>query len=508
LHSYASLKQYKQVEETRKLYYNKPSLNSVHCASLLVPEIDGTVVDISFLNHFLLKRNYDKVACRITAIDKNGKKIESRLFQIDKPIVYTIPLTGMVDKPVSNYSVEFFSADNLFIPFPAVMINHRGEGFINQVHSFNRVLNDVFEDDAINAVQVSEASVDLVLSDNTDTFLLFTAGPMQCNESIEIEILTKTNSYKTLCSTNIPRFGTKKYRIKEIFPSIPNGVKGVMKVKQPKQMLFYGRMLTGQITDDGQFSANHSYYDSSVFNEYWEDGSPSQRFYPYFHEIENIIRMYPIMSPSKLFLSVELYNYSGSKIGETMVGDLTSPDNRFLDLTINSVCEKLGLDQKQITTFVLTVKAETNKMPTRVSHQLVYGKGGLNTSINIGLNNPNVFVAKGKKSFKWGQAIVGDQYDSFIGLVGDPSENPCVDGPHETTVKFYDGEGKIAERVWTIPNGGAVTFKVMEELQKELRNSGKTEYVWCTAESDHFGLNFFSACFDKTTNNFSGDHGF
>ncbi|NDF25946.1 MAG: hypothetical protein EB149_08205, partial [Thaumarchaeota archaeon] len=203
------------MEETRKLYYDKPSINSIHCASLLVPEVDGAEVDVSFLNHFLLKRNYDKVACRITAIDKNGKKIESRLYNINKPIVYTFPLTGMVDKPVSNYSVEFFSADNLFIPFPAVMINHRGSGFVNQVHSFNRVLNDVFEDDAINAVKVSEASVDLVLDDKTDTFLLFTAGPMACNDSLEIEILTKTNSYKTTCGTNLPRFGTKKYQIKE-----------------------------------------------------------------------------------------------------------------------------------------------------------------------------------------------------------------------------------------------------------------------------------------------------
>ena len=502
------MKQYKQVEETRKLYYDKPSINSVHCASLMVPEIDGTLVDISFLNHFLLKRGYGNVACRITAIDKNGKKIESRLHRIDKPVVYTIPLTGMVDKPVSNYAVEFFSADNLFIPFPAVMINHRGSGFINQVHSFNRVLNDVFEDDAINAVQVSEASVDLVLDDDTDTFLLFSAGPMGCNDPLEIEILTKTNSYRTTCSTNLPRFGTKKYQIKEIFPNIPNGIKGVMRAKQPHQMLFYGRMLTGQITRTGEFSANHSYYDSSIFNEYWEDNHPSQRFYPYFPELDNIIRMYPIMSPSKLFLFVGFYNYEGKKMGEVAIGNLTSPDNRFLDLTINSVCQKLGLDQKQIATFDLIVKADTNKMPTRVSHQLVYGNGGLNTSINIGLNNPNVFVAKDKKSFKWGQTVAGGEYDSFVGLVGDPSENPTVDRSHETTVKFYDGDGLIAERFWNIPNGSSIKFKVMEELKKDLKNSNNTEYIWCTAESDHFGLNFFSACYNTITNNFSGDHGF
>ena len=33
----------------------------------------------------------------------------------------------MVTEPVSNYIVEFFAPDNLFIPFPAVMINHHGK---------------------------------------------------------------------------------------------------------------------------------------------------------------------------------------------------------------------------------------------------------------------------------------------------------------------------------------------------------------------------------------------
>jgi len=138
------MKKLKEVEANRKEYHHDPTLNSVHRASLMVPEISGAKVDISFLNHFLLKRNYQNVACKITAIDIDGQKIKSILHVINKPIVYNIPLTGIVDIPVSNYMVEFFAPDNLFIPFPAVMINHRGNGFINQVHSFNRVLNDIF----------------------------------------------------------------------------------------------------------------------------------------------------------------------------------------------------------------------------------------------------------------------------------------------------------------------------------------------------------------------------
>ena len=204
------MKKFKEVELTRKKYHRDPSLNSVHRSSLMVPELDDCIAEISFLNHFLIKRNHKKIACIITAIGKDGKKIESRLHHIDQPKVYVFTLTGIVEAPVSNYMIEFFSPDNLFIPFPAVMVNHRNNKFLNQVHSFNRVLNDIFEDDDINKNPVKESSVDLILNENTDTCLLFTAGPMHCKGSLEIEIGTRSKTYRTVKALDVPRFGYKK----------------------------------------------------------------------------------------------------------------------------------------------------------------------------------------------------------------------------------------------------------------------------------------------------------
>ena len=100
------MKQFKQVETDRKKYHKDSSLNSVHRSSLMVPELPNTQVDISFLNHFLLKRDHQNVACKITPVNSNGQKIESKLYMIDKPIVYTITLSGMVQTPVSNDSLH------------------------------------------------------------------------------------------------------------------------------------------------------------------------------------------------------------------------------------------------------------------------------------------------------------------------------------------------------------------------------------------------------------------
>ncbi len=501
------MKKLKEVEANRKLYHNDPTLNSVHRASLMVPEISGTEVDISFLNHFFLKRNYTNIACKITAIDGNGNKIQSKLHVINKPIVYNITLTGMVDQLVSNYMIEFFSPENLFIPFPAVMINHRGKGFINQVHSFNRVLNDIFEDDSINSHQVKEASVDLPLKPNGDTFLLFTAGPLPCSESFEIEINTRGNVYKKQYTLNVPRFGTKKISIKESFNDLPLGEGGIIKAKQPRQLLFYGRMLSGQSNANGSFSANHSYYDSSTTEEYWDDDRNSGRSYPFFPELRNIARLYPIMSPSDLEIFVGLFNNDGNLINEVDMGSLQSPSKNFLDIDINSVIKKENLSSNEISTFSIMAKINSGKMPTRIGHQLVYGAGGLDSSIAVSLFNPNLFTPSDKKSFKWGQIISGADYDSLVGIVADPNENPNIK-THEVKVKFYDSNGLILEKNWEINNGTAKKFSANNELSSLYQSKKLPTYFWCTVEAEHFGLNFFSTAFNKITKHTSGDHGF
>lgn len=77
------LKQYKEIGKTRVQYHKNPTMNSVHRTSLMVPELPGTHVNISFLNHFLLKRKYNHV--RFIPIDIHGQKVESRLYDIDNP---------------------------------------------------------------------------------------------------------------------------------------------------------------------------------------------------------------------------------------------------------------------------------------------------------------------------------------------------------------------------------------------------------------------------------------
>jgi len=172
------MKSIKEVEKTRVFYHKYQNRKTVHRSSLMAPKFKGCITNISFLNHFLLKRNYKEVALKISGIDTKGNLSDSILISIDKPIVYSLNLDEFFQKEndITQYLVEFFSNNNLYIPFPAVVVNHIGKDFVNSVHAYNRILNDIFEDDLVNKHMVSEASVDFMINDEYDTFFNFVSG--------------------------------------------------------------------------------------------------------------------------------------------------------------------------------------------------------------------------------------------------------------------------------------------------------------------------------------------
>ena len=391
------MKKFKDVEQTRIASHREPARDSVHRSSLLVPELPGAVAEISFLNHFLLKRGYPNVACRITAIDPEGKRIESRLEPVTEPRVYRFRLTGSVAGPVATYMVEFFAAENLFIPFPAVMVNHLGEGFTNTVHAFNRVLNDVFENDAVNAQVVPEASVDVSFRDGQDTFAVFTAGPAACDGELTVELVAPDRTRRASVPLRVPRLCQKFVSLRETFTDLSDETTGVLRIQQPLQPMFYGRMLTGIRTTDGQFSANHSYYDTSGAPEYWEDGRPSVRAYPRFAGFQSAVRMYPVQAPGEIALSVALHATDGRELCRVPAGDLASPGPRFLDSDVDLLARSAGIDPEAVSAFVVRAEAREGGVPCRTNHQLAYSSGGLASSINVSLFNPERLHAAGQE---------------------------------------------------------------------------------------------------------------
>ena len=82
--------------------------------------------------------------------------------------------------------------------------------------------------------------------------------------------------------------------------------------------------------------------------DYYGFGSKYTRTF----NLDNKIRIYPIMSPSEL----QVFIYANSNNGEqllqdTSIGRLTSPGNEFVDINVNSILEKSGIDKNIISSY-------------------------------------------------------------------------------------------------------------------------------------------------------------
>ena len=494
------MKNYLQVQKDRINYHAFPNSNTVHRSSLTAPSLPKSNTWISFINHFLLKRNNKSVALKLTAVDKFGNLLASKTIRIDQPKVYSLNLNSIFSEVrANNFLIDFFSDKNLYIPFPAVIVSHLGKDFCNTVHSYNRVLNDIFEDDKINKNHVSEASFDLKIDKNYDTFFNLSSGIIDLSNE-EVLISYKKDDYKFVkkIKVSIPRLSYKSFLFSNILPKNLEG--GIVKIRQPKQKLFFGRMLAGRLNKKtGAFSANHSYYDSSNTKEYFSS-SESSRTYPYFNKYINQITMYPIFSPAKLDVRIKIL--SNNKTFISPIYKFSSSSNKPLTITVNDFVNLKKI--KNISAFSVVATSKNNKIPTRINHQLIYGDidkhNSIRCSINLSLTNKKIFVPKKKTSFVWGQIINHKDYTSKLGIC---FKN--LDGEEDKVkISFYSDQGKIK----TISKKLLPSQSLIFDVNKILKNINKFNFCWYNAESKRSDLSAYSFHINKKSGNSSGEHNF
>ncbi len=493
------MKDYHQVQKDRIKYHIQPFKNTVHRSSLIAPSMIGADTWISFINHFLLKRGYKSVALKLSAIDKKGNLLDTKTIQVEEPRVYSLNLSDIFQQfNVKNFLIDFFSEKNLFIPFPAVIVSHLGKDFCNIVHSYNRILNDPFENDQINKTQVLESSIDLKIDKTFDTFFNLSTGITELkNEEILINYEKNKLKIKKKIRMSVPRLSYKSFYLSKILPGKLDG--GVVKIKQPLQNMFYGRLLSGQINKKTKaFSANHSYYVSSKKKEYF-NSSESYKTYPYFNDFINKISMYPIFSPCKLNVSIKIFDKNSTYISP--VKKITSSSSEALIININDVVEKSKL--KNVSAFTVIVKTIKGKIPTRVNHQLIYGgmnkKNSLNSSIAVSLANDDRFIPKNKKGFVWGQTINHKDYNSKLGF--------CFYSPEgnkdKLKIDFYNSKGFIKTIKKDLYPKKSLIFSINQIIRKK-----EFDFCWYVAKSERHDLSAYSVHFNKLSKNSSGEHNF
>jgi hypothetical protein len=501
------MKKFLDVEKNRTEYHRDPYSNTVHRASLLVPRIEGYDVDISFLNHFLIKRGYKEIGCRITALNLAGNLIQSHLTTVNEPRVYTIQLTDLCDKSASAFIIEFYCSNNLFIPFPAVMINHRSERTLNVVHAYNRTLNDVFEEDAINSVCQMEGGIDVEITPAITTFLIFSAGQFECKGELNLKLIANGAEFQRIVSINVSRFGHFEIRLNELFSEVEFCKHGILLVSQPKQTLFFGRLLVGKKRISGAgFSANHSYYYLSSHREYWPNNIGSFRQYPFLRGLINKVRFYPIMSLGRLRIELVLRDCGGQPVLTNLLGLLDSPGNNFIETNINEICASANLNSEIVSSFTVYAHPIGGETPTRINHQLVYSSGGLETSINMSLLSPNVFEPQGKRGFVWGQIAVGIDYSSFLGVTSNSPDG----ADFRVSVEYYSQDGCFSSDSIELKAGAAYVLNLGDKLSDlaHFKLDSKPTYIWYCLRSDRSDIYAYSVTRELLSGDCTGEHAF
>jgi hypothetical protein len=424
------MKSFLEVEKNRIAYHSNPSKNTVHRSSLFAPRMEGCDTLISFLNHFLIKRKNESVGMKISAYNKHQIPLDSYWEDIKEARVYRYNLDDIFKSvEATTYQIEFFSSKNLFIPFPAVVIEHRNKNSNNIIHSYNRILNDFSDEYYVNSNQVKEASIDLLNNDEFGTAIIFQAGPSEVKKKILIELDYNGKNEKQEIELNCKPFEVYRIDISDLTDEMI--FKGICKVKQPYQFMFYGRLLAGLFSkkQKGVFAANHSYYDNSEVTEYFTNNT-SSRICPYFKGKSNALHFYPINSPSSLRVLLGV----GEK--EFEVGEIESPGSNVLMIDVDEIFEKNGVDAS---CYNLRCISE-EKMPTRTNHQLVVGdkKSIAKASINTSLMNDDVFYPSNKKSLCWGPFYLDKSYDSLLCVL---PKTRWVD--LKGVLRVYDVKGKV-----------------------------------------------------------------
>jgi hypothetical protein len=247
------------------------------------------------------------------------------------------------------------------------------------------------------------------------------------------------------------------------------------------------------------FSANHSYYDSSSTEEYF-DNNISSRAYPYFAKSKNQVTMYPIMSPSEINVHIEVYDGESTYKSEEQT--IISPSHQPISFNVDEIVADSGFTN--VVLFEVIAESVNGNIPTRVNHQLIYGAKSSNSqlysSINTSLFNKGMFAPSGKPGLTWGQVLVDSNYDSSLGV----GFNTRSSNKENISINFY-GQAGLLKTIKRKLNPNA--FLIFENDFFSSLGVEK-EFVWFIVKSERAGVGAQSFHTHRESHNSSGEHSY
>jgi hypothetical protein len=213
------------------------------------------------------------------------------------------------------------------------------------------------------------------------------------------------------------------------------------------------------------------------------------------------IRIYPIQSPSTIGFKILLKAAHGRTLAESKEFELTSPGSDWLDIEINQLITTLGVNAKEVMAFTLIAQPKNGSTPMRINHQIVFSGSGLESSINVSMQNFNILHSSDRPRTTWGQLIHSGEFDTWLSFANDGETTECSN----VEVKFFSEAGLLKSVPVSI-NQGTSTHLLLGDVLGDA--TGADQFIWFEVESPNYFLTEWSVSRHKISGHCTGEHSF
>jgi hypothetical protein len=368
---------------------------------------------------------------------------------------------------------------------------------------------------------VPESGFNVHVDDNNEPFISLINGPVaQENANIEMKFfnsvgkeLTHTKSLGTLVPyQTIFLYPAREIELEDFLKHQP----GACKVKFNLNWIFPRLLVGNRQKNPHAFVITHSYYDCSAAtadNNYWRpsepDWEPASLMIPVNLQDSHFtnIYFYPIYSPSKLTIDIELYSKEGKLLyTEKEALLLISPAQSHAVISMQELAKNTKAHRADVyAARVIARPVGDSLLPARVKIALDIGDGrGLPCNICMNLQPFNPPLASKTHSFKW-LPLLADMPGSAIWLMNSsPQKNFTQIATLELSF-FREKDSMVLKRTAEIaPNGFMV---ITPDDDPELMEFLEGSIGWLTIISSNAYLTtyYFS---NNPSGVVGGDHGF
>jgi hypothetical protein len=242
-------------------------------------EKNGVETEINFLNYWKIKRNVANLRGRITLRKLNGAFIASEDFNVLELKAYTIKIRPHLEalglcEFTGTVELEFFSTENLYIPYPAAIVRYVGKNWHTGMHSTARYY---YQDsgDSIERISNLQKAVGANITlfsepDITNSVVLHNGKAQNLNEPVTLTVTNFLGEQLQVIVQNL-----KMEPLETIILCIDNhidyksflkGKRGMLEVRYVTQGVFPRIMFINQHSN-GEFSVEHSNFGYSQNTE-------------------------------------------------------------------------------------------------------------------------------------------------------------------------------------------------------------------------------------------------